>query len=477
MHFILATIGTDGDVFPHVGLGAALHASGHRVTLAAPETYRPPAQALGIEFCSLVGVAEADRMLADPDLWRPFRSGMMMARWGGPMISRQYEALAALACQPDSVLVANPGVLAARLVQEKLGVPTASLLLQPGLLPSSTAPPEMPGGATIPAWLPHPFRRFYWLAVDAAAYALVAPTLNRVRGRLGLSPVRRVFRWWLSPDLVIGLFPGWYAAPQPDWPPQLRLAGFGRFDGPRGELSADVRKFCAEGLPPIAFTFGTGMTHAAGFFRAAVAACDALGARGLLLTKYPDMIPPHLPPQVRHCAFAPFRQLLPLCGSVVHHGGVGTTAAALEAGCPQLVLPLAWDQPDNAARVTKLGAGLALGSRRRSSGHMSHALARLRAPEFGERCRTIASQAGGENGLEARQSGWRNWRGWRRGRSLRRTSPPANLNGRSVAKPVACQRHGYGRNAAPPAPPNQRRPVPDDRVPAVRAGRPESPPP
>src|SRR3954469_23156697 len=156
MHVILATVGTDGDVFPHIGLGGALHARGHRVTLAAPETYRARAHALGIEFCALVTAAEVGRMLADPDLWHPFRSGRMMARWGGPMIPRQYEALAGLAGQPDSVLVANPGVLAARLVQEKLGVPTASLLLQPGLLPSCTAPPEMPGGVALPAVPPPP---------------------------------------------------------------------------------------------------------------------------------------------------------------------------------------------------------------------------------------------------------------------------------------------------------------------------------
>jgi UDP:flavonoid glycosyltransferase YjiC (YdhE family) len=400
MHVILATVGTDGDVFPYVGLGAALRARGHRVTLAAPEPYRARADALGIEFCPLVTAAEVGRMLANPDLWRPFRSGVMMARWGGPMVPRQYEALAGLAAQPGSVLVANPGVLAARLVQEKLGTPTASLLLQPGVLPSSTGPPEMPGGLTIPAWLPLPLRRLYWLAVDAAGYALVARSLNRVRARLGLSPVRRVFRWWLSPDLVIGLFPRWYAAPQPDWPPQLRLAGFGRFDGAQGELPEDVRRFCTEGSPPIAFTFGTGMRHAAGFFRTAVAACKALGARGLLLTKYPDAIPARLPPRVRQCAFAPFRQLLPLCGAVVHHGGVGTTAAALEAGCPQLVLPLAWDQPDNAARVARLGVGLTLGPRRRRSGHVSHALARLMAPDVGGRCRAIASRAGPEDGLK-----------------------------------------------------------------------------
>src|SRR5262249_13498985 len=160
-----------------------------------------------------------------------------------------------------------------------LGTPTASLVLQPGLLPSNTGPPEMPGGLTIPAWLPRPLRRLYWLGVDAAGYALGGRALDRVLVGLGLSPGFRVFRWWVSPGLVIGLLPRWYAAPQPDWPPQLRLAGFGRFDGRTQELPEDVRQFCEEGRPPVAFTLGTGMRHAAGFFRTAVAACDALGAR------------------------------------------------------------------------------------------------------------------------------------------------------------------------------------------------------
>ena len=254
-----------------------------------------------------------------------------MARWGGRMIPRQYEAIRSLVAQPDSVLVANPGVLAARLIQEKLGIPTASLLLQPGMLPSCTAPPKMPGGLGIPSWLPHPLRRLYWLGVDAAGYVLVARSLNPVRHGLGLAPIRRFFGWWLSPELVIGLFPSWYAAPQADWPSQIRLAGFGRFDGSRCELSEDVRSFCEQGSPPIVFTLGTGIVmHAADFFRMAVKACEQLGARGLLLSKFPELIPDGLTAQVRHCTFAPFRQLLPLCAAIVHHGGASTTAAALD---------------------------------------------------------------------------------------------------------------------------------------------------
>ncbi len=400
MHAILTSIGTDGDVFPHIGLGRILRSRGHRVTLAVPETYRDRAAAQGLEFCPIVSADDVRRMLADPDLWHPLRSGLMMARWGAPMIPHQYEALAGLVNGGDAVLISNPGVLAGRLVQEKLGIPTATLLLQPGLLPSSDAPPEMPGGLTIPPWLPHPLRRLYWLTVDTAGYVLAARSLNRVRANLGLPPVRRLFRWWLSPDLAIGLFPAWYALPAPDWPPQLRQAGFGRFDGVVTQLPDDVRDFCTAGPPPVAFTLGTGMAHAAAFFRTAVAACQSIGARGLLLTKFAHLVPPRVPPTIRPCTFAPFRQLLPLCGAVVHHGGVGTTAAALEAGCPQLILPLAWDQPDNAARVTRLGVGAALASRQRGRTHLARALTRLMTPAVRERCREVAALAACGDGLE-----------------------------------------------------------------------------
>jgi UDP:flavonoid glycosyltransferase YjiC (YdhE family) len=402
MHAILATLGTDGDVVPHLGLGEKLRARGHRVTLAAPEPYQPLAARLGLDFRPLASAAEAARMLADPDLWHPLRSGLMMARWGGPMIPRQYDLLADLARDPTSVLVVNPGVLAARLVRDTLGRPTATLLLQPGLLPSTTAPPAMPAGLTLPPGLPRRLGAAYWAAVDAAGYLLASRPLNRARRALGLAPVRRVFRWWLSPDLVIGLFPGWYAAPQPDWPPQLRLAGFGRYDGgPGGGLPDDLRAFCAAGEPPIAFTLGTGLAHGAAFFRAAVRACAVIGARGLLLTRYPGRLSARLPPSVRHVPFAPFRQLLPLCRAVVHHGGVGTTAAALAAGTPQLVLPLAWDQPDNAARVRRLGRGEFLSPRRRTAGPLARALGRVLAAGVRDRCRVVAARAGAdEDGLD-----------------------------------------------------------------------------
>src|SRR5690242_9745704 len=105
MHVVLATVGTDGDVFPHVGLGAVLRSRGHRVTLAAPEHYRNQAAGLGLGFAPLITRTETTEFLTNPDLWHPLRSGPMMARWGGKLIPRQYELLADLARDPDTVLV------------------------------------------------------------------------------------------------------------------------------------------------------------------------------------------------------------------------------------------------------------------------------------------------------------------------------------------------------------------------------------
>jgi rhamnosyltransferase subunit B len=400
LHAILVTTGTDGDVYPYVGLGAALRAHGHRVTLVTNEHFRSTAEDHGFAFQTLVSRAELDELYSNPDFWHPIKTAPLMARWGARFLDRQYELLAGLAGDPDTVLVLNPGVLAGRLVQEMLGRPAASIVLQPWFIPSAEAPPVMPGGVALPRWAPRPVARLYFRLIDAVVGLLIGRPLNRLRSRLGLRPVRRVYPWWLSPELALGLFPDWYGPPQADWPPQVRLTGFPLYDGrPGAGLPADVLAFCRSGAPPVAFTFGTGMMHAAGLFRAAVDACGRLGARGLLLTKYGHQLPDPLPPTVRHCAFAPFRQLFPHCAAVVHHGGVGTVSQALAAGTPQLVLPIAFDQLDNATRVRRLGAGDWLKPNRRGGAALADALARLMTPAVRERCRAVAARFAGDDSL------------------------------------------------------------------------------
>src|SRR5437762_1266214 len=118
MHAILTTLGTDGDVFPYVALGRALHRRGHRVTLVTSDKYAPLAAACGIDFISLLPQAEIDAALAHPDFWRPLKGPRLAARWSVHHLERNYHLLRAL-CAPDVVMVASPGVLPARLLEEQ----------------------------------------------------------------------------------------------------------------------------------------------------------------------------------------------------------------------------------------------------------------------------------------------------------------------------------------------------------------------
>ncbi len=355
-HIILCSIGTDGDVFPYVGLGAALRRRGHRVTLVVAESYRALAELNGLDFYPLATRAENDELIGHPDFWHPLKGAWVGARWGSALLERHYELFAALARDGDAAFVASPAMLAARVAAEKLDLPLATLLLQPWMIQSCSAPPVMPAGLTLPRWAPRPVGNLYWRMIDAVGAALLGGRLSALRTRLGLPPVRNIFRWWLSPDLVLGMFPDWYGPPQPDWPAQVRLVGFPMHDGRDQPLPDDLLAFCRAGAPPVVFTFGTGMRRAGAVFRAALDACRRLDVPGIFLTAHAEQLP-ELPPTIRHVSFAPFSRLFPLCAAVVHHGGVGTIAKALNAGIPQLILPVAYDQKDNAIRVRRWAPG------------------------------------------------------------------------------------------------------------------------
>lgn len=188
---------------------------------------------------------------------------------------------------------------------------------------------------------------------------MICPWLNAFRRRFGLPPARSIFgHWWNSPEKVLGMFPQWFAAVQPDWPSQVHLTGFPLYSEETvWEPSEELESFLSHGAPPIVFTPGSANLFGHEFFKTAIAVCQRLGRRGLLLTRFPEQIPSNLPTQVRHFDYAPFRWLLPRSSMLVHHGGIGSMSQAIAAGIPQIIMPMAFDQLDNATRIKRLGIG------------------------------------------------------------------------------------------------------------------------
>lgn len=181
-------------------------------------------------------------------------------------------------------------------------------------------------------------------------------------GRWAFPPVSRIFHTWLhSPDLVLGLFPKWFATPQPDWPPATVLTGFPLYDdGGDSTLPSSIQKFLEAHPQPLVFTPGSANKHGTAFFVEAAKACQEMNRPGIFLTRYPEQLPHPLPSPIRYCSYTPLSELLPHCAALIHHGGIGTCSQALQAGIPQLIQPYAFDQFDNGARIEQLGAGRTL---------------------------------------------------------------------------------------------------------------------
>lgn len=358
MDILLITIGSHGDVHPFIGIGRALTARGHRVRVGTNEYFATLVERAGLEFLQLGDSQTFARWLADPLVWHPHRGPGRVMAGIAETLGQVYDFTARHAT-PDTLVVGSTLALGALTAAEKLRLRYATAHLGPICVRSYIDLPTLPGGmnfSRFPRW----FRKRFWEGADRWFIdPTIAPALNDLRQRVGLAPVSHVLEWWNAQRLTIGLWPEWFSRIAPDHPPQLRLTGFPLYDEAdhHEALEPELDAWLSDGEAPIAFTPGSAMKHGARFFEVAAEACDRLDRRGLLLTRHIEQVPGKLPPMVRHLRYAPFSQLLPRCAALVHHGGIGSTAQALRAGIPQLIMAMSHDQPDNAARVKRLGCG------------------------------------------------------------------------------------------------------------------------
>lgn len=403
MKILLITLGSAGDVHPFVGLGLELQQRGHAVQLATNAHFQPLIEKVGLGFVELGTERQYQELTAKPDLWHPIR-GLKTVFNGAilPMIRPAYDLIARGQAQQPLAVVSHGIAFGARLAEEKLGVRNITVHLAPLVFRSVYLPPVYQGMPSM-GWMPRWMRRKLFQLSDLLVIERVmAGPLNAQRKALKLPPVHSVQEWWNSPRRTIGMFPDWFAPVQPDWPPQLRVAGFPLYDERDiHALPEELEYFLSRGTPPILFTAGSAMRHAGEFFDQSIQACLKMGRRGLLATGHPEQLPRKLPPQVKVVEYAPFSLLLPRCQAFVHHGGIGTSAQGLAAGLPMLVVPLSHDQFDNAARLERLGISRTLNRRHYCARRVCRVLDELLAsPAIARQGRSIAARFVGSRPLQ-----------------------------------------------------------------------------
>jgi rhamnosyltransferase subunit B len=232
---------------------------------------------------------------------------------------------------------------------------TVELVLFPVRIRSAIAPPWPlgaqacgPDGEQLLKALPALYRA-------ADRHPVLLEKINSVRVPLGLAPV--ACGQYERPHVVAkaAMFPDWFGMPAADWP-ELECLGF-PLPASDAPLPLPVQEFLRRCPRPIVFTTGTGFGSPEIFFKAAAACCAELEMPGIFLSSFLAAQPRALSDQIACFDHVELDRLLPHVAAIVHHGGMGTTARALEAGIPQVISPTGFDQPDNGHRTEVLGVG------------------------------------------------------------------------------------------------------------------------
>lgn len=405
----MSAAGSIGDLLPYVAVGAELTRRGHAVTLVANAHFEPLARNAGLAFVAAATEADHQKFLADATLWEPSVTSLETARHRHyyPHLGTYCRAVLER-CTGRSAIVSSEagGWLAA----ERLGIPFGYLACAPALsmFTQSRHDPAHPE-QVLPAWA-------RWFAADGRRLSMWyrlsqlrggaqppsgPPRLSnghpvaQLRTALGLP---RAATFDPRPAVAIGMWPDWFAPPQPDWPREAIVAGFAFYPPPTG-AAADRSARC-EGSAPVVVTTGSVAGSQHGFYRTAVDACEGLGRPAVLVSPHRNHIPADLPSNVQWRAHAPFGDLFAGASLVVHHGGIGTAAYALAAGVPQIVMPMRWDQFDNGNRLERLGVGRMLSPKTTSARTLRGVIvAMLRSHQVAERCRHWSSQVDAGSGV------------------------------------------------------------------------------
>jgi rhamnosyltransferase subunit B len=377
-----------------IGLALALQARGHRATILTNAWFQELIEKCGLGFIAVGTIEQARAAIAEPNLWHPTKGFEVVARRAILPSMRSVFQLIEKHATPNTVVVASSISFGARIAQEKLGVPMATVHMQPGIIRSLVdhgKAGQMRISSKQPMWFKRAFFRIAdWMLIDRA----LKKPINDFRHTLGLKPIDRVMhRWMHSPQLVIGFFPEWFASPQTDWPAHTHLVGFPLWDRGNMTLAPDVDEFISKGDPPLVITPGSAGATMQRYFQESVQAARLLGVRAILVTDFPEQLPPDLPPSIKAFSYLPFSRVLPRASLLVYHGGIGTLAQAIKAAIPHLIVPNGHDQFDNGWRIEQLRLGRAIPQTRYRASQAAEAIRSLLADvSLKDRCREYATR-------------------------------------------------------------------------------------
>ena len=357
---LLNPCGSAGDVHPYLAIGMQLQAMGHEVFVLTNACYEPKVRKAGLTIVPIGEPLDWQVISRDPKVHHPrtaWREAMLWAVIG--TMRETYQRIEELYIPGSTALAAPVWSVGARIAREKLGIPLATVVLNPMLLRSTLHAPVTPQ-MYMPDWMPRWMKRWQYFVGDLLFIdPLIGPPIREFRKELALPKTTRrwMHRWWFSPDRVYGMFASNLVPKQDDWLFPVELVGPTLWDPPGDPVVDEMAMaFVQSGPAPICFVPGS--VGADGHvFDLVAQACREMGERILML--HGSFATPCLTPDQRElrAAYTPLANVLPHCKAIIHCGCAGTASHGLRVGIPHVVWPRVNDQFDIAARIRRLGVG------------------------------------------------------------------------------------------------------------------------
>ena len=354
----MLAVGTRGDVQPYVALGRGLLRAGHDVVIATNANLAAFAREHGVDAAAITG--DSTRwtawLAAAPRRARPDRLAGALRRQAGAL----EETLAGLAAaalgaarRADLVVSGSTAFWAGQPIARALGVPHCAAFIQPWHPTSAFAPVLWPELAAGPAWARGAYNRAaHRLTVWGLRRLFAAARRRALTRALGGVPAP----YAADPLVLYGFSPAWLPRPA-DWPGHVRVTGFWFLDAPGWRPPPRLAAFLAAGPPPVYVGFGSLAGVRPDLLELAVEALARAGGRGLLAMGWGRWRGGALSGDVLALDDVPHDWLFRQVAAVVHHGGAGTTAAALRAGRPSVAVPFLHDHGFFARQVWRRGLG------------------------------------------------------------------------------------------------------------------------
>jgi vancomycin aglycone glucosyltransferase len=358
---LLSPIGSRGDVQPQLMLGEELTRRGHSVTLAAPPNFRSWGEARGFRFISIgADINDAIRESQHMTEQHPVIALPGQIRLLRGQLERQVSDLLAVPHAHDLVVAAGLS-FAGKMVADQLRVPHVFCCYTLSAMLSAEHPP-----AVAPLFgLPRLGNRLLWSTITQTFQLTLGTKLNELRRLHGLPPERGSWQTIhaqnviLAQDAVMGELPKDVPGDNVHVPALVPPPEEAK---PLSDLLERFLRGAGEGSgsasPVVYLGFGSMPTvDRARVVRIAVELFERHGARVILHSSHAEDAGVELPPGVFSTGDLDHTTLFPRVDLIVHHGGAGTTAAALRSGVPQLIVPHIVDQFFHGRRIAELGAG------------------------------------------------------------------------------------------------------------------------